>query len=156
MISDSLFIQPVYMKKADPTKRAGSLHWTNFHIVFNGKEAGLQPGCWYYFLRKIITKVEKWARLAWLESLNGEFQPTWTGSSLLQMGSPTDWFGLCGEIWYKQVWLSKWLKLLWNTVKPLYIGHHRDLEEVSAVRRCPLYEGLTFSSKEMALTSIRG
>ena len=35
-------------------------------------------------------------------------------------------------------------------------GHHRDLEKVSAMRRCPLYRGLTFSSKEMTFESLIG
>ena len=30
-----------------------------------------------------------------------------------------------------------------HLVKPLYSGHQRDLEKVSAMRRCPLYRGLT-------------
>ena len=41
-----------------------------------------------------------------------------------------------------------------NTVKPLHSGHHRDLEKVSAMRRCPLYIGLTFFSKEMTFRSL--
>ena len=28
-----------------------------------------------------------------------------------------------------------------TTVEPLYSGHHRDLEKVSAVKRCPLSRG---------------
>ena len=43
-----------------------------------------------------------------------------------------------------------------KTMKPLYSGHHRDLEKVSAVRRCPLYRCLTFFSKEMTFRSLSG
>ena len=42
------------------------------------------------------------------------------------------------------------------TVKPLYSGHHWDLEKVSAMRRCPLYRGLTFFSNEMTFRSLSG
>ena len=34
-----------------------------------------------------------------------------------------------------------------STVKPLYSGHHRDLEKVSAMNGCPLYRSLTFFLK---------
>ena len=50
------------------------------------------------------------------------------------------------------------LQLLRLTVKFLYNGHHRDLEKVSAMRRCPLYRGLTFSKKNdiSAEKNVRG
>ena len=32
--------------------------------------------------------------------------------------------------------------------------HHRELEKVSTMRRCPLYRGLTFPSKEMTFESL--
>ena len=34
-----------------------------------------------------------------------------------------------------------------NAVKPLHSGQHRDLEKVTAMRRCTLYRGLTFSQE---------
>ena len=37
-----------------------------------------------------------------------------------------------------------------------YSEHHWDLEKVSAMRRCPSYRSLTFSSKEMTFISLSG
>ena len=39
------------------------------------------------------------------------------------------------------------------TVKPLYSRHRRDLGKESAMRRCPLYRGLTFFSTGMTIKS---
>ena len=40
------------------------------------------------------------------------------------------------------------MRMLSYTVKPLYNGHHRDVEKVSALRRCPLCRGSAFFFKK--------
>ena len=59
-------------------------------------------------------------------------------------------FLLPGQVMLHKVELTS-VSSYQNTVKPLYSGHHRDQEKVSAIRRCPPHRGSTVSSKEVTL-----
>ena len=86
----------------------------------------------------------KWSGISCSHSLNFVFSSTLKSLRVgmcIMIQNIIKLFTKASKIRIYSVKISK--RKIFDTVKPLYGGHHLDLEKMPAIERCPLHRGLS-------------